>query len=92
VKRKPPLHASSRELETVQATRDDIMIEEFPEGAYGAATHPEHLGKSSPWEPGQHVVSRFQDENPESSNRKVPGWAEDPDSGPVPPGPVNGND
>jgi len=49
------------------------LIEEFPEGSYGAQVYLDQpIGKSSPWEEGQHVTSRFQDENPVFSDRTVP--------------------
>ncbi|HHY66119.1 MAG TPA: hypothetical protein GX517_02765 [Alicyclobacillus sp.] len=60
--------------------RHDIMPEEFPEGPYGMAENQEFtLGKSTPWEEGQRVVSRFRDENPAFSDRKNPDDNEMPD-------------
>ncbi|ARU63365.1 hypothetical protein CBW65_22025 [Tumebacillus avium] len=53
------------ELEYVQSVSNTLVPEEFPEGPYGASVfNDQHLGKSSPWEPGQHTNHRFFDENP----------------------------
>lgn len=60
------------ELATVQAQRNDLMPEEFPDGPYGAATQPDHLGKSGHWRPGQASISPYWDENPVFSDRKRP--------------------
>jgi hypothetical protein len=59
------------ELSAVQARDYDILREEFPEGPYGAPTNEEKLGKTSPWRPGQAVVSSLRDQNPVSSDRQV---------------------
>lgn len=70
----------NQELEIVQAWQKDVLIEEFPEGPYGADVYLEQkIGKSSEWKPGQHVVSRFQDENPTTNDFKVPADAQLPD-------------
>lgn len=70
----------NEELEIVQAWQKDILPEEFPEGPYGASIYlDQHLGKSSEWKPGQHVVSRNQDENPMTTDFKVPTDADLPD-------------
>lgn len=72
----------NQELEIVQAWQKDILPEEFPEGPYGAAVYNDQpLGKASPWQPGQHVVSRDQDENPMTSDFKVPAEADQPELG-----------
>lgn len=61
----------SAELSYVSAQRDNLMIEEFSDGPYGA---PETttLGKSTTWEPLQQVVSAHRDQNPVESNSKTP--------------------
>ncbi len=65
------------EIKTVQSQRNEILQEEFPEGAYGAATDALHLGKSSPWEEGQHsTTTRFTYETREmheNLERQYPG-------------------
>lgn len=61
----------TEELATVQSQQLDLMLEEFPDGPYGAATNAPKLGKSTPWREGQAVVSSFRDQNPVSSDRKV---------------------
>lgn len=61
----------SPELSYVQSNQDDLRLEEFPEGPYGASTHPS-LGKSSPWEKGQASISAHRDQNPVDSDRTVP--------------------
>lgn len=61
----------SAELSYVTAQRDNLMIEEFAEGPYGAP-EPDWLGKSTAWESGQRVVSSHRDQNPVDSNSKVP--------------------
>ncbi|BCJ88492.1 hypothetical protein [Effusibacillus dendaii] len=63
----------NQELEIVQAWQKDILPEEFPEGAYGSTMYVDQpIGKATDWKAGQHVVSRFQDENPTTSDFKVP--------------------
>lgn len=62
---------NSAELSFVQAQQNDIQLEEFPEGPYGAATDEPIEGKSTPWGPSQQSVSAFRDANPVDSNRKV---------------------
>lgn len=64
--------AEPRELSYVEAQKKDIMLEEFPEGPYGAATNEDTLGKSTPWKPGQRSISVDRDQNPVFSNRKTP--------------------
>ncbi|MCL6637254.1 MAG: hypothetical protein K6T26_04815 [Alicyclobacillus sp.] len=63
--------APNAELAVVQAQRNDLQLEEFPEGPYGAASPSESLGKSQAWEPGQASVSAFRDANPVFSDRKL---------------------
>lgn len=60
------------ELAIVQANRNDLALEEFTEGPYGAATDAPRLGKTSPWRPGQMYSPRFRDANPIDSDRTVP--------------------
>lgn len=70
----------NQELEIVQAWQKDLQPEEFPEGPYRASVFLDQpIGKSSEWEAGQHVVSRFQDENPTTNDFKVPTDADLPD-------------
>ncbi|GAX91083.1 hypothetical protein [Effusibacillus lacus] len=70
----------SQELELVQAWQKDVLIEEFPEGPYGAQIFlDQKIGKSTGWEPGQQVVNRFKDENPTLNDFKVPTDQERPD-------------
>ncbi|WP_018131016.1 hypothetical protein [Effusibacillus pohliae] len=70
----------NQELELVQAWQKDVLAEEFPEGPYGAQIYlDQKIGKSTEWEPGQHVVSRFQDENPTTNDFKVPTDADLPE-------------
>lgn len=64
--------APTAELSFVQAQQQDILLEEFPDGPYGAATNMPKLGKSTPWREGQRGISVFRDQNPVASNRKVP--------------------
>jgi hypothetical protein len=63
----------AEELSAVQAQQKDVMLEEFPEGPYGAATNETKPGKTSPWREGQADVSSYRDQNPAFSDRKVPG-------------------
>ena len=52
-------------LEYEQSQQNTVLLEEFPEGPYGASIYNEQeLGKSTPWQPGQAVTNRFFDENP----------------------------
>jgi hypothetical protein len=48
-----------RELKTVESQRSELVPEEFPDGPYGASTHPDKLGKSTPYQPGQHAAPQF---------------------------------
>ncbi|MCL6625653.1 hypothetical protein [Alicyclobacillus shizuokensis] len=66
-----PGPVEAADTDVVEAWRNDLQLEEFPDGAYLAATHPERLGKSTPWRPGQQSVSHLRDQNPVSSDRKV---------------------
>ncbi|WP_274433836.1 hypothetical protein [Alicyclobacillus sp. ALC3] len=61
---------ASPELSYVQAWQDDLQLEEFAEGPYGAATAG-LPGKSSPWQRGQAVASAHRDQNPVDSDRKL---------------------
>ncbi|UOF91546.1 hypothetical protein LSG31_04645 [Fodinisporobacter ferrooxydans] len=86
---KPELYTDHEELVDVQTVTKDIQVEEFPDGPYGASVYlDQKIGKSSPWEVDQHVVSRFQDENPVFSDRKVPIHGEHADQ----PGPKHGGE
>jgi hypothetical protein len=62
----------AEELSEVQAQQKDILLEEFPEGPYGAPTNEEKPGKTSPWKAGQADVSSYRDQNPAFSDRQVP--------------------
>ena len=61
----------SAELSIVQAQQNDILVEEFPDGPYGAAIDGPIEGKSTPWRESQQSVSAFRDANPVDSNRKT---------------------
>lgn len=54
-----------RELGSVEAYHNELNVEEFPEGPYGAAHNEEKLGKTSPWMEGQRRTSAFTYENKE---------------------------
>jgi hypothetical protein len=77
----------SAELSYVQAQQNDLLLEEFPDGPYGAATN-EPLGKSAPWKDGQRSISAFRDQNPAFSDRKVP--LDEPDTDGAPRGTIEG--
>ncbi len=62
----------AEEVSAVQAQQKDILLEEFPEGPYGAATNESKPGKTSPWREGQADVSSFRDQNPAFSDRQAP--------------------
>ncbi|MET3287944.1 hypothetical protein ACTID9_19895 [Brevibacillus fluminis] len=61
----------------VQSQRNEILQEEFPEGPYGSSRNEARLGKSTPWEEGQHsTTTRFTYETREfheNLQRLVPG-------------------
>ncbi|GEO25871.1 hypothetical protein AAC03nite_16560 [Alicyclobacillus acidoterrestris] len=57
------------ELWEVQSRDDDLAVEEFAEGPYGAAFNAPKLGKVSDWKPGQAVTGRFRDANMIHSDR-----------------------
>jgi hypothetical protein len=59
------------ELELVEAYTQDLTLEEFPEGPYGATTNEVKLGKTSPWKAGQQSIGRYRDANPMRSDRMV---------------------
>jgi hypothetical protein len=83
------LYPDEEELSVVQNVTKDIQIEEFPEGAYGSSVYlDEKIGKSSPWEVDQHVISPFQDESPVFSGRRIPTVGEEPDE----PSPAHGGE
>jgi hypothetical protein len=48
-----------RELKSVESQHNELVPEEFADGPYGAATHPDKLGKSSPWTSAQHAAPQF---------------------------------
>lgn len=65
-----------RDVKTVESLRNEYIPEEFPEGSYGAATHEEVLGKTSPWRASQHASPQFNYEMRELHEgipRQVPG-------------------
>lgn len=53
------------DVSTVESQRNDITLEEFPEGPYGSSLLSESLGKSSPWRVDQRSAHRFDYENHE---------------------------
>ena len=62
------LHEERREytdLSTVESQRNDLALEEFPEGPYGSSLLSESLGKSTPWRVDQRSAHRFDYENHE---------------------------
>lgn len=54
-----------KDLNTVESQRNDLSVEEFPEGPYGISLPVESLGKSSPWRENQRASSAFEYENRE---------------------------
>lgn len=67
-----PSDVATAELTYVQKQQNDLMLEEFPDGPYGAATNEAQLGKSEPWRKGQIAVSAWRDQNPVASDRTTP--------------------
>ncbi|GAB6989734.1 hypothetical protein [Paenibacillus pini] len=64
------------DLSTVESQRNDLNLEEFPEGPYGSPVNSDILGKSSPWREDQRTSHRFDYENHqlhEGINRDYPG-------------------
>lgn len=53
------------DVSTVESQRNDLIAEEFPEGAYGMSLITESLGKSTPWREDQRPPNRFTYENRE---------------------------
>lgn len=51
------------DLATVESRRNDLAVEEFPEGPYGSDIVAASLGKSTPWRPEQRRSSAFAYEN-----------------------------
>lgn len=49
------------DFENVKRNHDELIPEEFPEGAFGSPIHANQLvsGKSSPWESGQRRQSAY---------------------------------
>lgn len=65
-RRQPPLNQPPEEygdLATVNSQQNDIIPEEFPEGAYGSSLPVFSLGKSSPWRADQYAKRPFGYEN-----------------------------
>ncbi|GMA52314.1 hypothetical protein GCM10025857_36710 [Alicyclobacillus contaminans] len=60
------------ELSVVQSRDLNILPEEFPEGSYGSSIVEQKLGKTSPWKPGQATESSHRDQNPVTSDDKIP--------------------
>ncbi|MEK3881773.1 hypothetical protein [Paenibacillus sp. PL2-23] len=54
---------SYMDVSTVESQRNDLALEEFPEGPYGATLLSESLGKSSPWRMNRKASERFGYEN-----------------------------
>lgn len=59
------------DVSTVESQRNDLVLEEFPEGPYGSALTSESLGKSSPWRVDQRTAHRFDYENHELHEEEV---------------------
>ncbi|MGV2884239.1 MULTISPECIES: hypothetical protein [Paenibacillus] len=59
------------DVSTVESQRNDITLEEFPEGPYGSSLMSESLGKSSPWRVDQRTAHRFDYENHELHEGEV---------------------
>ncbi|WP_127585038.1 hypothetical protein [Paenibacillus koleovorans] len=53
------------DLATVESQRNDLAVEEFPEGPFGSSIISKTLGKSTPWRRGQRSTSAFTYENRE---------------------------
>jgi hypothetical protein len=51
------------ELSTVESQRNELIPEEFPEGAYGMSLPTETIGKSGPWREDQRRTSAYGFEN-----------------------------
>ncbi len=56
-KNKPTYTKNYSELSTVESQRNEVLLEEFPEGPYGAATDEIMLGKATGWEEGQYSTN-----------------------------------
>lgn len=52
-----------QDVSTTESHRNDLALEEFPEGPYGSTLLSESLGKSSPWRIDQRASERFGYEN-----------------------------
>ena len=79
----PRMSAEPAYLATVWKT---VRNEEFPEGPYGSSLFPaDKPGKTTPWAPGERVVSRFQDENPAFSAGAAPPPGSEPPGGQLSP-------
>lgn len=64
------------DLSTVESQRNDLAVEEFPEGSAGTSLPTESLGKSTPWRAEQRAAGRFDYENHElhqGLQREYPG-------------------
>jgi hypothetical protein len=59
------------DVSTVESQRNDLVLEEFPEGPYGSALMSESLGKSSTWRVDQRTAHRFDYENHELHEGEV---------------------
>lgn len=65
-----------KDVTTTESHRNDLALEEFPEGPYGSTLLSESLGKSSPWRIDQRSSEQFGFENRElheGLNRDYPG-------------------
>lgn len=51
------------DLSTVESQRNEVIPEEFPEGAYNSSLPTESLRKSTPWRKDQRPLSAFAYEN-----------------------------
>ncbi|GAB6935266.1 MAG: hypothetical protein C0P64_006570 [Bacillota bacterium] len=48
-----------RDVKVAVSQFQNLVPEEFPEGPYGSSMQNQTLGKSTPWEEGQHRTSAF---------------------------------
>jgi len=79
---RPEKKRPTTDLGTVESRRNDLIPEEFPEGAYGAPILSETLGKSEPWRDDQRSPHAYGYENREfhaGMDRDYPGDGDVPE-------------